>query len=282
MDSLWEGANKGMKQMNIGVIGLGNMGQALVLGWLKSGVLNKANLRISTKMGSPALKFANDKNVNVVEDNRGVAAKSDLVWICVKPQQISEVLMEIREELKNKLLVSVAAGVKIKTISHLLGNGRHEIVRVMPNTPLLVGGGMSGWVFNQHVAKKRLMMTRKLLGAVGEEMEFSREEDLEAVTAISGSGPAYFFATVEALIQAGRKLGLTVAQAQKLVNQTFIGSAAMLAETGQSAEELREMVTSKGGTTEAALKVLRERKLAYVWLLAVRAAQRRARELSKN
>lgn len=250
----------------IALIGMGNMGTALVEGWVRSGVVAERNL----------IKVTRNDDLRVIE-------KAEQIWVCVKPVQLIEVLQNIKNIIdEHQLLISIAAGIKIRTIKKYLGKPKQPVVRVMPNTPLLVSKGMSGWVASSEVSVTQKNQVRKLLGAVGVEMQLRREQQLDVVTAISGSGPAYFFAMVEALAGAARKLGLPEREALILVYQTFFGAAALMQETGRSAKDLREAVASKGGTTEAALKVLKKKNFDNIWVPAVKAAHDRAMELGKS
>ena len=244
--------------MKVAIVGMGNMGTALY-----------------ESFGDDLIAIKRGDDFEVVKD-------ASQIWLCVKPLQLTEVLQELKKFIReDQLVVSIVAGKKIASIKKELGTN-HPVVRVMPNTPLLVGYGMSGWVCSCEVTATQKSAVKKLLMAVGEEIEFRDEDWIDKVTAISGSGPAYFFATIEALLVGANSLGFSDDEATQLVRQTFMGAAQLLKQTGKSAKELREMVTSKGGTTEAALKVLKDKRFEEIWLVAVRAAHKRCYDLGKE
>lgn len=261
----------------IAVVGAGAMGEALIAGWLASGIPS-SNVTIVD---------AYEPRVRELEERHGVtgvplseAAAADTIILAVKPHQISGILGAIRDDLgEGSLVVSIAAGVPLADLE-AVAPGR-AVVRVMPNTPALVGKGMAGVVRGAHATDSQVSYVCQLLEAVGRAVVIE-ESQLDALTALSGSAPAYLFYVAEAMIEGGVHQGLTRAEATELVTQTFVGSAAMLAETGKSATQLREMVTSPAGTTAAALRTLDDHGVRAAFLDAIEACKRRGAEMSEG
>ena len=218
--------------------------------------------------------------VAAIADNVRAARGAEVVVVAVKPNVVATVLREIAPALGDDALVaSIAAGVPLAALQRWLG-GERALVRCMPNMPALVGAGVSGLVANAAASAAQRQVAEDILGAVGETAWFESDADLDAVTALSGSGPAYFFAVMEALTQAGVDLGLAPAVARRLVVATAAGAAAMAA--GEDPAALRERVASPGGTTQRALSILAERGVADALAAAVRGACERSRELAEE
>jgi pyrroline-5-carboxylate reductase len=214
-----------------------------------------------------------------VVSNVEAAAKADTVALVVKPQDMADVLGEIAESLRpGQLLVSLAAGITTAFIESYVPAGV-AVVRAMPNTPALVDQGMSAISGGSHCDQEHLAEAEALMASVGKVVRVP-EKQQDAVTAISGSGPAYVFFVVESMIEAGVHLGLPRTTAHELVVQTLVGSAAMLKETGEHPTVLREQVTSPGGTTAAALRELEVHRVRAAFLAALEAARDRSRELA--
>ncbi|WP_040282290.1 pyrroline-5-carboxylate reductase [Tessaracoccus massiliensis] len=259
----------------IAVIGAGAMGEALIAGWLASGI-PAADIRIVD---------AHEPRVAELEERHGVtgvslaeAAAADTVVLAVKPHQITAILGACLPDLgEGSLVVSIAAGVTVQQLEEAAPE--RAVVRVMPNTPALVGKGMAGIVPGSHATDEHVERVRELLQAVGKAVVIG-ESQLDALTALSGSGPAYLFYIAEAMIEGGVHQGLSRAQATELVNQTFVGSAVMLSESGKSASQLREMVTSPAGTTAAALRTLDDHGVRAAFLDAVEACRARGIEMA--
>ncbi|HZF27267.1 MAG TPA: pyrroline-5-carboxylate reductase, partial [Steroidobacteraceae bacterium] len=205
-------------------------------------------------------------------------AKSDCIVLAVKPQQVREVAASLKPHLASQLVLTIAAGIRVKDLSRWLG-GYRRIVRVMPNTPALVHAGISGLYAPAMVGSGGRAIAEKIMGAAGEVLWIEREEDLDAVTAVSGSGPAYVFYFIEALERAARELGLAADAAHRLALGTFAGAVKLAAQSGEPPETLRSRVTSKGGTTERALKSMEVERVKEAIVRAVRAAAERSREL---
>jgi len=277
----------------IGFIGAGNMGEAIISGLIKSNLCKAGQIWASDVRGARLSELKKLYKINTAENNAGLFDAVDIVVLSVKPQQMKEVLDGLSRVVVHKietptLLISIAAGFPIRMIEKHLYNRLDEnsrrllpIVRVMPNTPALVLAGMAGMSGNRYVRESDLSAARMILGAIGKVIEF-KEKELDAVTALSGSGPAYVFYFVEALIEAGTRLGLKKSDALTLILETIKGSVKLLEETGETPLSLRKKVTSKGGTTEAALGVLKKHSVKDLLIKAIIAAAQRSRQLSES
>jgi pyrroline-5-carboxylate reductase len=271
----------------IGFIGAGNMGQALMKGLLKKGIMAPENIIVSD-LDKGKLQVINYKlQVMPAKNNREVVEKSDIIILSVKPKDMEAVLREISVALADlsggkpfPLMISIAAGVTTAYIEEHLGKDV-PVVRVMPNTPALIGAGMTAISRGRFAGAEEERTAEDIFRGVGETVRV-REELMDAVTAVSGSGPAYVFAVMESLVKAGMREGLSPDLAQKLVSQTFLGSVRMARETAENLSALRERVTSPGGTTEAALRVFKEKGLEGILAEGVRVAARRAKELQST
>ncbi len=267
---------------NIGFIGSGNMAQALLEGILKADLYKKENVWISDIRPERLNELETQYGVQTTTDNVELARHADVIMLSVKPQVMAAVLDGIAGKLKEGVLViSIAAGVTTAVIKAKLGDV--QVIRVMPNTPALVGAGASG-LYNAGASEKALNAAMAICQSVGKAIVVDTEDLIDAVTAVSGSGPAYYFLLMEEMIKAGVELGLTEEDAKTLVLQTAKG-AALLAESAQEQGEdpaiLRQKVTSPGGTTEAALKTMNQNGFGEIILKALTAARDRGRELSK-
>jgi len=264
--------------MKLGVIGCGKMGRALIGGIVGAGICEASDVTVYDTYPTAASSLADELGVARAGSNAEVVAVSDVVLLCVKPQGFPEMLAELGES-SDRLLISIAAGIRLAAIEAGSG-GKHRVVRVMPNTPALIGRGASAYALGTAATESDATLTESLLGAVGYVCRV-QEDDLDAVTAVSGSGPAYFFFMIEALIAAGIKEGLTPEMARDLAVHTAAGSAELVLATGESPATLRENVTSPNGTTFAALESLRSNQFENIVTLAVKAAADRSRELGK-
>jgi pyrroline-5-carboxylate reductase len=198
--------------------------------------------------------------------------------LAVKPQQLREAAQALRPLLGRQLVITIAAGVRIRDLSRWLG-GYPRIVRVMPNTPALAGAGISGLYAGGAVSAAGRAAAQRILGAVGATLWVGAEDDLDAVTAVSGSGPAYVYYFIEALERAARELGLAASAARRLALETFSGALRLAAHSGEPPATLRDRVTSKGGTTERALASMEAERVQDAIVRAVKAAAARSREL---
>ena len=261
----------------IAVFGAGVMGEALLSGLIRSGIGND-RLVITERRPERAAELRDRYGVEVV-DNADAAGRADTLVLVVKPQDMASLLDEIAAVLRpGTLVVSLAAGITTSFIEQRLPDGT-PVVRVMPNTPALVDEGMAAISPGSHCGDEHLAEAEKLLSAVGKVVRVA-EKHQDAVTAISGSGPAYIFYVVEAMIEAGVLLGLPRSTSNDLVVQTLVGAAKMLKETGEHPTVLRENVTSPAGTTVAALRALDDHKVRAAFLSAMEAARDRSRELA--
>src|SRR5262245_38569391 len=264
----------------IGFIGAGNMAAALIKGLLRAGHHRPEDIWASDPMDAQTRRLKRLHKIEGTRDNRALVRQSQTIILAVKPQAMAAVLDEIRSEVTpRKLFVSIAAGFQLRRLETGLG-GQARVVRVMPNTPVLVGKGISVAVAGNKATPADLKQTLKLFKAVGEAVSITGEDLLDAVTALSGSGPAFVYLFAESLIEGGVRGGLPQNLATQLAYATIGGAAAMLAESGLSARELRDMVVSPGGTTLAGLNALETFHARDAIIAAVEAATRRARELA--
>ena len=267
--------------MNVLFIGGGNMADALIGGLLKSGFA-PAQLRAVEVDGAARRRLSEKYRIECVAEARGAARPGDVVVFAVKPQQMRDAARYSGLKPNANLVVSIAAGITAASLSRWLGgpNGSYtKIVRAMPNTPALIGAGVTGLCAMPAVTEAERRQAEAILGAVGATVWIPEESLMDAVTAVSGSGPAYVFWFIEQLAAAGVSLGLAKETAQKLAVETVLGSAKLASQSADAPATLRERVTSKGGTTEAALRAFEDQKLAERFLRAVEAARDRGAEL---
>jgi pyrroline-5-carboxylate reductase len=264
--------------MKIAFIGGGNMGEVMVAAVLDRGLAKRGTITVSD-IAKDRLRYLEKKyGVAATTSNLKAATKGEVVVLAIKPQNLPAVMAELSGSFKtSQLVLSIIAGAKIKTLS---GGLRHEaIARVMPNTPARIGEGMSVWTATAGVSKKQKKWAKAILGAMGKEVYVADEKYIDMATAISGSGPAYFFLMVEALVGGAAAIGLPRALALELVLETMLGSGHLVQRSGKAPAELRRMVTSPRGTTAAALEQLAKGRFADLVKRAVKAAYNRAREL---
>jgi len=254
------------------------MGEAILAAVLQKGLAASSDIGISDISLERREYLKEEYKVAVTESSRDVVNGRDIVVLAVKPQNINDIYDELNGSLTpDQLVLSIVAGVKIASICRKLEH--HRVIRVMPNTPAQVGLGMSGWTATGEVTEEQREWTRVILGAMGREIYFDDEKYLDMVTAVSASGPAYFFLFAECLADAAVDIGLPRREAEELVAQTMLGAADLLDKSGETPADLRRKVTSKGGTTEQALQVFEEGKLTDLVRKAVTSAYRRAKEL---
>lgn len=266
----------------IGFIGGGNMAEALIKGIIAAKLYSPEDIFVSDIRGEQLEYLSECYSIETVDDNALLAEKAETIILSVKPQNMADVLASIKNAIKaDSLVISIAAGVKTANIAAQLGDV--AMVRVMPNTPALIGEGVSALFANEKAASL-LGKAKSIFAAVGEVVIVESEDLIDAVTAVSGSGPAYFFLLMEEMIKAGVKLGLTEEIAKTLVLQTAKG-AALLAniadEKGETVSCLRQKVTSPGGTTEAALEAFEKGKFGQLVAEAIKKADERAKQLAK-
>jgi pyrroline-5-carboxylate reductase len=267
-----------ISKVKLGVIGAGNMAEALIAGAVKAGVLKGAQVLAADPDPERRDVFAG-LGSEVMTGNRDLVAAADVVILAVKPQKAFEVLKEISGVSGGRLFISIMAGISSQQISGELGETA-RVIRSMPNTPLLVARGAVGFATGRGATPEDMALARELFEASGVVVEVA-EEDLDAVTAVSGSGPAYAFFLVEAMIKAGVLEGLNAEAAGILACNTLRGAGELLCCSDESPQQLRARVTSPGGTTQAALDVLDAEGVADKLVKAVRRAAQRSRELGK-
>ena len=276
----------------IGIIGAGNMGEAFIAAMITAKLFEKTEVWVSDVSKDRLALMETSYGVRTTIDSPVLFNRCDIVVLAVKPQQMENVLSRVAPIADDtpqspKLVISIAAGIRIEKIEATLLGGlppeKHSlmpIIRVMPNTPALVLEGVSGMSANRHASAEDVETARRILSAMGSVVLFD-EADLDAVTAVSGSGPAYVFYLAEAMINAGVQLGLSMENARELAVGTLKGAAALMEQRGEPPEDLRRKVTSPGGTTEAAIKVLDTDDTQAVIVKAIEAAAERSRELSE-
>jgi pyrroline-5-carboxylate reductase len=267
----------------IAFIGAGNMAEAMVRGLVSTGVVKPSGITVSDSSNHRLLHMKKTYDVHAVPDNAEAAKGADVVVLAVKPQVMEQALKDIAARVTSKrLLISIAAGVPVTKINKWLGK-KARIVRVMPNTPSLIGQGAAAMCFGKDCRPEDRDTAMTLLSAVCTVVvEVPDEKYMDAVTGLSGSGPAYAFVIMEALADAGVRMGLPRDIASRLAAQTLLGSAKMALDTGEPLCKLKDMVTSPGGTTIAGLEKLEEGGLRAALYAAVEAATRRSEELGKG
>ncbi len=266
--------------MKIAFIGGGNMGEAMLSAILNQGLTTPEAMAVSD-ISQSRRQYLQEKYGVVLTGNNGEAADGmDIVVLAIKPQHLAEVMAELKGKLKPaQLVLSIIAGARTSTLR--LGLGHNRVVRVMPNTPAQIGEGMSVWTATAEVTGQQREWAAAILGTLGRQIYVADEDYIDKATAVSGSGPAYVFLFVEALVEAAVHIGLPQDMAAELVAQTLRGSSHFLQASGRKPAELRRMVTSPGGTTAAALARLEEGQFTGLVKQAVSAAYDRAKELGR-
>jgi pyrroline-5-carboxylate reductase len=264
----------------LGSIGAGNMAEGIVAAVVQKKLYAPSAIVVSDPVGERRELFARQFGVAVTEDNRRLVADSAVVMLAVKPQSFEEVAASVTDVSRpDQLFISIMAGVSTKRIEAGFSKVNARVVRVMPNLPIRVGAGIAGICAGQHATPDDIAVTRTIFDAGGSTVLLHDESLMDAVTAVSGSGPAYFYAFVEAMVAGGVACGLSEADALKLAEYTCLGAAKMMLESGEPPAELRRKVTSKGGTTQAALEYMDRCGVSAAIRDAVQAAFARGREL---
>jgi len=271
-----------MQQKKIGFIGGGNMAASLISGLIAGGN-TPATILVAEPDAERAGQLQQQFGIQHSDDNVALVESSDVVVLAVKPQVLHRVCAQVSDavQARRPLLISVAAGIRVADIDRWLGDG-NAIVRTMPNTPALVQCGATGLYANGRVSKTQRETAEAIMRAVGLTQWLEDEPLMDAVTALSGSGPAYFFLVIEALEEAAVKMGLTAESARLLAVQTAPGAAKMALESPEPSAVLRQRVTSPGGTTERAIGILEEGGLRELFERALTGARDRARELAEE
>lgn len=263
--------------MKITFIGGGNMAVALIGGMRKQG-FSAAGIQVVEPFEASREKLTEAFGVRCVAAVDAAALNCEVLVLAVKPQQMREAVAPISGKLRDQLVISIAAGLRIADISRWLG-GYGKLVRTMPNTPALIGAGITGLFADPSVDREGRGTAEKILGAVGGTLWIANEAQMDAVTAVSGSGPAYVFYFLEAMEAAARNLGFDAPAARLLTIETFLGATRLAEQSKESISTLRERVTSKGGTTEAALLSFGASGVAGAIEHGIMAAEARGREL---
>lgn len=267
-----------LNEKNVGFIGGGNMAQALITGMVNSGLPSK-NIMVSDPNEAIQKKLAED-GVLIAGDIDELIEFSDVIVLAIKPQLFSVVLPTLKGKLDKQLVISIAAGIPIVTISDLLAHD--NIIRSMPNTPALIGQGATGIYASDNVSEDDRKLANDILSVAGLVVWVDSEELIHAVTAISGSAPAYFFYMMEAMIAEGKALGLTEEQAIKLTLQTALGASRMAIEMEDSPATLREKVTSPNGTTYAAIESMKSNQFAETLAKGMQQCVHRSKEMMED
>ena len=269
-----------MANLTIGFLGAGKMATALARGVLAARLVKAAQIRASDPLPAALAAFAKETGVKTTDSNMDVAEFAGVLILAVKPGHVAEVLEEIRPSLTPRhLIISIAAGVPLSKLEAGLGAGA-RVIRVMPNTPALVNASATAFALGRAATADDAALAQKLFASVGLVCQL-KESLLDAVTGLSGSGPAYVYLIIEALSDGGVAAGLPRDIATKLAAQTVYGSAKMVLETGQHPGALKDMVTSPGGTTIEGLHELEKGKVRGVLINAVRAAAEKSRNLGQ-
>jgi pyrroline-5-carboxylate reductase len=268
-------------QCTVAILGAGNMAEGILAGALDRGVLKATQVRASDPVEDRRRLFAARFGVHVTPDNAEAAKGANIVLLSIKPQTFHAEAAALAAALcKDCCIISIMAGITTATIEEKLG-GSARVVRTMPNLPIRVGAGVSGLCKGKHATAQDMAFAMRLFEAGGKAIPLDDENLIDAVTAVSGSGPAYFYYFVEAMADAGVQLGLTRQQALTLAEYTCLGAGRMMVETGEDPALLRQKVSSKGGTTLAALEVMEKAGVKEKIQAAVLRACERAKELAK-
>ena len=271
----------GVKGKKVGFVGGGNMGEALIRGLVESNLVPSDAIVVTDVRRDRTRQLADQYGVRAIDGNAALVRESDVVILAVKPQIMSPVLREVLPALTGRpLLISLAAGVSTPTIQSILGK-YPRLIRVMPNTPALVLRGVTAIAKTPGLDVEDLETAQEIFAAVGKVVVLE-EEQLDAVTGLSGSGPAYVAIVIESLADGGVKMGLDRATAMTLATQTVLGAATLLSETGMHPGALKDMVSSPGGTTIAGIAALEEGGIRTTFIRAVERATLRSRELGRG
>jgi len=268
-----------MDKQKIGFIGAGNMSRSLIGGLISSGVKH-SQIFAADPDSDTRENLKNDFNIQSFADNQDLLKTCDVIVLAVKPQLLKAVTAELPES-KNKLFITIAAGIRSENLDQWLGSGQ-AIVRAMPNTPALVLSGASGLFANTKVSEQQKELAESILRSVGLTIWVNDEKQLDIVTALSGSGPAYFFMVMEAMEKAAEAMGLPADTARLLAIQTGFGASKLALEVDEDPATLRKQVTSPGGTTEQAINVFEQQGLTELFKQAMTAARDRAEQLAKE
>ncbi len=265
--------------LKVGFIGCGKMASAMIQGVLSSGFLEADNIIASEISQGLASVKKSELGINVLTDNKEVARICDVIFLAVKPHFIKEILQEIKEELQDKLVVSIAAGVKTKSIEDQIGE--ISVIRIMPNAPAVIKEGMSGIVKGSFADEEDIHFVKEFMSNIGKCIVVD-EAQIDVLTAISGSGPAFFYKIIHEMALAGEKLGLDYEKSQLLAIQTAIGSAKLMQESNISAQDLINSVATKGGCTEVGVEYMEQVNTQELFYTLIKRTAKKSRELGEQ
>ena len=267
--------------MKISFIGSGKMAEALISGITESNTLSPNSINCTDKDGKKTTYMNEKYNINKFTNNLDVIQNADIIFICIKPQDIKALSNELKNQFKNnQTIVSILAGTQIQTLSKLFNH--NSIIRIMPNTPAQIKKSVSVWTHTKETDSTHIKQIKSILASIGSDFYVEKEELIDMATALSASGPAYLFLFIESLIEAGKNIGLPDNLSKDLTTKMIDGSINLLNFSEEAPGTLRENVTSPGGTTEAALKVLMKNNFNKIIIEAIKAAHERGLELGKS
>ncbi|SMB94228.1 pyrroline-5-carboxylate reductase [Desulfonispora thiosulfatigenes DSM 11270] len=265
-----------MSKYKLGIIGIGAMAEAIVRGVVKTNLFNQQEIIASGRRDERLNYITNQLGISTTKDNKEIFNNSEIVMICVKPQNLEEAIKEVNLEKKNILIISIIVGITTTRLEDLLG--KNPIIRVMPNTPALIGEGMTALCKNKYAHEEHIEVAQNIFEQIGKTI-ITEENMIDAVTGLSGSGPAYVYQFIEALADGGVLVGLPRQVAYELAVQTIIGSAKMVRETGMHPGELKDKVTSPKGTTIEGIRVLEKNAFRATVIEAVEASYLKAKNI---
>ncbi|MBM6552023.1 pyrroline-5-carboxylate reductase [Marinomonas ostreistagni] len=267
--------------LKIAFVGVGNMASAIIGGLRASGYAGESIVGSSINVAEHEA-LEQRFGITMYQDNKDAVAQADVVFLCVKPNLLGEVVSEFAEVVRDdQLFISVAAGIELKALERWLAKPV-AVVRAMPNTPALVGAGMSGLIANQHTTSEQQQWVSEAFDSFGSHAWVDNEEQMHTVTALSGSAPAYFFRILEVMIEAGQAQGLDEQTSRKLATQAMKGAAAMATTLEDDIAQLRRNITSPNGTTQAALETLEEQGIEGIINAALTSCAERSKQLGKE
>lgn len=267
----------------LAILGAGNMAEAIARGVLARGVLQPDQMIAADPVEARRILFAHQLHIETVIDNAQAARDAKVLLLSTKPYQMKEALAPVGAVMQQTtLVISIAAGITSQAIADALGGGKKwRVIRTMPNTPMLVGEGVVGMARGEHATQEDLAIARRIFEAAADVIQVP-EDKIDAVTALSGSGPAYFYFLVEQMIRAGEQMGLKTEDATKMAIKTAAGAGKLLTNSSDTPAELRRKVTTPGGTTHAAISHMESHHLGQIIIDALKAAEARGKELGKQ
>lgn len=266
--------------IKLGVLGFGNMAQAIVTGLISSKLLSTKNIYALEPDKIRVKNVKKKYKIRFLESSRALSHQSSVILICVKPQDLKTVLTQLKPHYKNQLVMTVVTGATIKKYKKYLGS-KSKIIRIMPNTPALIGYGAAAYFVDQNCTQRDKKLCENFFNCIGTIIKIKKESLMNAITAICGSGPAFVYQYAQSVINSAKKLGIQENTAKKLVLQTMLGATQMMIKSSQSPDQLTKLVTSKRGTTLAGLEALNKKGFTKAIEACMIRATKRAIELSK-